>query len=495
MRCHEIEVLLATCRDLSVAQEQQIRSHVAGCERCAALLRREERTDRVLRSLPSSNALPPAWVQPTLEGRIGPRRSGFTWRPVIKVSFASLLVLIGITYALWDVLPLTSTINQPQPAATVERRIEATASPEPTPTALPAPGEVLSGNNLYISLVPSTTFGLDFAAASIRVVDPATKNTIASWKGYEEVVVSRDGRRAYVANPTHVAAIDTATGEELWRTEVVSQVQWLYPSPSRLTLSPDERTLYVTSTNNIVDQSTMTKLFWLQPIDTTTGVLHAETIELPGCGTGSETPHLATPPSGDQLYALCRALIINTTTRELTPLFTNYDTTQQDGRWPPFSATGAGFSSDGQTLYLGDGIALYRVKMDRPNEFVRVDWAYRSEWNRDIYVQRETMFAMSGDGTRIVLARTFGTDSGFPSSTEFQVYDTQRMEEIGNFIVERAMGPYTLTLNHDGTRAYVSMGQQQQPHDTLVEIDVNSGQVIAETQYPDEWIMRMRIQP
>lgn len=372
---------------------------------------------------------------------------------------------------------------------------------EPTPDeASPVATEVaqvedrIRRDSLYIARQSGPNAGVDPSTGEIAIVDPATKNTIAIWNGFDEVVVSRDGRRAYVANPQQVAAIDTATGAELWRTEVVSQVVLLRAGPSRLTLSPDERTLYVTSTSGIVDEDTMTTPFWLQIVDTTTGTLQPDSIELPDCASVQANPQIVTPPTADQIYLSCSGHLLNTVTRELMPLFTDYDTTQQDGRWPPFGATGAAFSPDGQTLYLGDTVALYRVDLQRPNEFVRVEWPWKSGWGSDIYVQQEATLALSGDGSRIVIARTFGTDSGFPSSTEFRVFDAQSLQEIGNFTLDRAVSAYTLTLNHDGTRLYAIMAQQQQPNNTLVEINVSSGQVITERQYPDAWITRMQIQ-
>ncbi len=101
-------------------------------------------------------------------------------------------------------------------------------------------------HRLYVSL---------WGAAAVAVLDTRTNLMIARWETGQhpcEMVLSRDGKRLFVANANEntVSEIDTITGrtiETLWAT--------LFPdsprgtTPNSLALSPDEKTLFVANAN------------------------------------------------------------------------------------------------------------------------------------------------------------------------------------------------------------------------------------------------------
>jgi ABC-type glycerol-3-phosphate transport system substrate-binding protein len=98
MECRDIRGLLATRRDLSLAQEQAVQAHLATCAACSRVWRQEEQAMRVLRAVPVPSARPPQRVAVTLQGKLGrPGRS----RPLrlgglVSVAVALSLILVTV---------------------------------------------------------------------------------------------------------------------------------------------------------------------------------------------------------------------------------------------------------------------------------------------------------------------------------------------------------------------------------------------------------------
>ncbi|MDR3457521.1 MAG: alkaline phosphatase family protein [Verrucomicrobiae bacterium] len=101
-------------------------------------------------------------------------------------------------------------------------------------------------NRLYVSL---------WGAAKVAVLDTKATNIIARWDAGQhpcEMVLTRDGRRLFVANANDntVSVLDTATGramETLWATSYPDSPRGA--TPNSVALSPDEKTLFVANAN------------------------------------------------------------------------------------------------------------------------------------------------------------------------------------------------------------------------------------------------------
>src|SRR5256885_2300344 len=114
--CHEIEILLATRRDLSAAQEREVRTHLSRCANCAIAWRREERTTATLRALPTSNGRPPervaTAVHAILAGKAPHRR---WWRAGVWHMQRGVGVVFGVAISMLIIVSFAVLFGQSRP--------------------------------------------------------------------------------------------------------------------------------------------------------------------------------------------------------------------------------------------------------------------------------------------------------------------------------------------------------------------------------------------
>jgi hypothetical protein len=496
MRCAEIEILLATRRDLSPAQERTVRAHLADCPACAADWRREERTTGVLYALPTFNARPPRRValaigQLAAGGGPPPRRLRLA---PAGAALALLLAAMVIAFAV---------LRPEQPASSGY----AAATPAPATGDLGAPafeGAPASSNQpitstddidspqLYIvnQHVPPADAITDTVRGAVTVLDyqPVLQTRYTLDTGTDiDLLLSPDRSRLYVIGVVQPApgvymdellAVDNRTGRAIWR----EQVQFRFKGPDNppgLAVSPDGRWLYIRSFRPGATEDGPAGIYWFQIIDTATGKSAPETIPLPNLYACNQ-PRFLTPASEELFYVVCRnneILLVNTRTQQVEQRL-------------PIAAEAAVLSPDGQRMYAVSHTLRVRV----------VDLAQRAvvqevDLNRSqqLFLVNQLMVALSGDGTRMLAGRRLQDSSGTESATELWVFDTQTWEEVRHFRYERPIASLAHGSDRNSFYAVISR-EMTTTGGRVVELDVESG--IARSEFAsDDLIIRFFMTP
>jgi YVTN family beta-propeller protein len=212
-------------------------------------------TDRI----PPSGPPEPSWPPPPPAPRAGRRR-----RPVVLAALALVVVLAGIGYAVWTLVPSAAPVAAPPaPGA------EPADRPAPASVPIPAVGATVPVGDTpgFVVVSPDGRHALvaNQAAGVVTVVDTAT-NTVAARVPVptgppQYLAYSPDGRRVYVSiwdqarTVAAVGVLDTATNQFLATIPVRTR-------PYLSAVTPDGQRLYVpnhdSGTISVIDTGTNT---------------------------------------------------------------------------------------------------------------------------------------------------------------------------------------------------------------------------------------------
>lgn len=514
MRCKEAEMLLATRRDLPPEQEQAVQTHLRTCARCVAAWQREQRTSRLLQSLPIVQTHPAPLVTQQIRARLTrpPRRRTAHFALATVAALCGLILLSVIAAQVYP-----QTVRQAAVRIGLAANAHASASAQGTSSALPntsaaervassaalrsgVPSAPAIGNGLpsaaqerlyIIKFLLGDERGPEVTGSRTIATDPTTGAVRYAIDGGSDAIVSPDRSRLYaivgnsdgrLAQPQErVVAFDAHTGQEVWRSELITQrvMSIMGRGPSTLATSPDGRWLYIHSydSNNSLIPS------WLKIVDTTTGALLPDVERSPGLGA-CYGASFAAPASGNMLYITCDNTIqtFNVDTRQLAP-FSLLE-----------SIVDSIMSPDKRTLYAFSASAVvYVIDPKQQRVMQQVDLKHG---DTSPFTIKKGLIAVSGDGTTLVVGQAGAT-------SELRVFDTRTWQERGRIQYKSPLREYTLAVNHDGSRVYAAVDQWGNTSRgktgigplILLEFDTTTGQIVREDQREREEILRLFMGP
>lgn len=481
MRCSEISILLATRRDLSVAQEQAVRAHLDDCGSCAAQWSREERTSRVLRALPLPPVeQPPVWVeeeiQTMLQRKLSPRRR---WRYGLAVAGVALTALV--LFLLLPGTASTSTAPRFSPLDGTYQPGSLSASqddPQITPTT-----DGQTPWNFYIyseEYIPSERYiqVVDPVDGGIRsypppdqdnytaITDPDSGAELLLLEDVDDVLLSPDGTRLYATVPSYVLALDPQTKETLWRVELDHDNDIYgeapFNGPSQLATSPDGRLLYVS-----IDSVTGRMNYTLRIIDTQTAQLLPQQIITPEKHVDGNCPipEMLTPSVGESIYLVCstglyRASIASNRLEKITASDIIID---------------AILSPDRRKLYVMNNSRNFYI-LDPATNTIEREITFNN--HREMLALERGWLALSGDGSRLAIGNIIDDNN-----SELIFLDTRTWQEVNRLHLNHYIPDYRLFLNMDGSRFYMPIHEPgSHPifglFNTMVEFDSATGDML-----------------
>ena len=357
--------------------------------------------------------------------------------------------------------------------------LAASTSPRSPATRRPPCGCASSGHASGFAYIGSSILGSgagDIRGARVAAVEPATWRERYVVDGGYDAFLTPDGTRLYVATGREVIASDARTGREAWRVTV--QIPGYMPGgPSALATSPDGRWLYISSYEPAAGQQGPG---WLHIMHTQTGRLLEKTVMLPEC----RGPHLYTPPSGETLYIMCLG--------ELRLLNTGTQRIEAHRSTGTSSWTRGVLSPDGRRLYSVDPGGFLTI-FDTEQRTIRKVNLPRPEPPLGNGVN----IALSGDGTRLVVAHPIQEIFGTDNASLFQVFDTGTWNEVTQFRYEQPV--VALEVDADGGTIYAAFPIYMPetklvlPADTIIEFDADDGRVRATHPRANEDIRRIML--
>jgi hypothetical protein len=531
MRCSEITILLATRRDLAAAQEHAVQAHLATCARCAAVWSREERTTRVLRSLPLPPVTqPPARVGAAVQGMLARKRPGpQRWRYGLALAGAALgILLLGMLFngprdpratqppavvpssvgvelsPTTDMQPDMQPDTQPtpdvQPSPTPNVQLSPTPDTQPTPDVQLSPTSIRPGSVTPTAITPT---------APIPTPDPRPTPPDPTPAGPPSPPPTyRPGRLYVVGNilaPGTSGEIDS-TGSRI----SILDAQTLQPHLSiegndNAVLAPDGSRLYLASREQIsaIDVTTQQTLWsapvrdrlfydalqtspdgrWLYVALDVPGQQVSERatyrIQIMNAATGEILSQSITfpgcggmsflrPRTGNVLYIICG--------QQIHAL--NTSTQQAEPLPPSIKVTDPSLSPDGRLLYT--------LALQEDIKVQVIDLEQRTVVHETTITQQEASMAfervnlkLSGDGTTLVIGLMLRDANNIPSATEFQVFDPQTWSRKNVFRYDQAVNISSMALSDDGSTIYGASDPQRDvtrgPYHQLVILDTSTG--------------------
>ncbi|MFJ8332631.1 beta-N-acetylglucosaminidase domain-containing protein [Streptomyces sp. NPDC094437] len=327
------------------------------------------------------------------------------------------------------------TVTPAEGSVTVPAGGSATATVEVTGTATGVHAPVLSGTGVLTRALPvrvtdgtgtERALTADFSAAAVSSVDLASgkRTDIAVGANPGEVVVSADGRTAYVANQgaNTVSVIDVAHGT-VTATVAVGTV------PSGLALTPDGRTLWVAAyTDGTV-----------QPVDTST-LKAGKAVEV---GSGPE--NMAITPDGTTLYVAN----IHDGTVSPVDLATGKAGAAIAVGPNPFNVVAA---PDGKTVYVSDSGGSTVTPIDTATASVEPTLLVAGQaYGLALSPDGRTLWVTASNGDKATPVDTVTGASGTPVTVGKSAFD--------------------VALDWDGATAYVTTADSN----SLVPVDTSTG--------------------
>lgn len=366
-------------------------------------------------------------------------------------------------------LPPTAAPSPPTPTA---------APSPPTPTAQPMVEEtppvatpVLPLSNLSgVLLVESHTLFPDTEVSQIIGAEFHVLTALSfqprmtfenNYSATQTTLLAPDKSRLYMAEMDTVDAIDVATWEPLWNTPMGASMYH-----DTLTTSPDGRWLYAPVSPADMPESESMNIR-LQILDTTTGQILPERIDLPSCGVIT----FFRPLRGDAIYFTC--------TEKMYRLNTS---TQQAEQIPfPINASRAVLSPDGRLLYN------FAHDMQMKLQIVDLEQAtiVHEEtivWQDHSLIFNSAQVAFSGDGSTFVVGVRFRDADEQPGPSQFQVFDAGTWQRKTVFDYAQPFNLSALAMSADGSTIYTATQTSQGkpgPYHQLVAFDAGTGQVKA----------------
>jgi hypothetical protein len=425
-----------------------------------------------------------------------PERRARRW-----LAAAPLLALILI--AAWFYSWAGAQPPQPSPTGNGSAPATAPAPAGPSPTWIPGPGTTVPADPAGPTAVPTIAplsrrdgtlvvisdsikqGSTDVIASSAAVVDLSTGQEQYVSQA-SQLLPSRDGARWYVlrsdGDQTAVAALEAASGRELWHTPISQTVGYIGGNgPDILALSPDEASLYVLSYDSSAGEQGGQ---WLQVLDTSTGALAPEPIPL-GSWADCGAPQFWTPSQGTLIYIKCLGGVkkLDTATATLSPL--TFDIVPES----------FAMAADGSALYaVASGPTIARQSLDPqvPSSVMMPDPV------GDPMPVAPGLVALSADGSRLVIGHVIEGVPGTDTAAELRVYDTATLTMITRIDYPKPISAITLAISADGSAIYAVTSRDHQaiwPAEVIVEFDGATGAVRAEHLRPNENILRLQFLP
>jgi len=246
-------------------------------------------------------------------------------------------VVVVLGALLLGVMVLTARVDMPPPTPVPT---EVARRPATSPTPRPQP------NQPHSDLVYA--FGRRYGRNSGPSSTPFLRVWDGDWRerytleGIERGVLSPDGTRLYAITGTEIVALDTASGDELWRVDPNSGREPRLSVSRSMALTPDGQMLALHD-YEVDSATTAMATLIVTLIGTPTGKV-AKTTILPLHAGASQ---IAFAPDNVTLYLISEARIqtVDTRTGAVSPLYT--------------AAAGqlaAALAPDGSTLYVADGV-------------------------------------------------------------------------------------------------------------------------------------------
>lgn len=477
MRCEDARPLLAARRELSFAQERAVQEHLAQCASCRARTQREEETLATLRAI----TVPDVTLAPKVRAELHARLAG---RPTPHSLIRQVGRVVALAFAVLLVLGLASVLLAPA-------LVQTGVVPAWVMGSGAAPGETL-----YIASYLVDAQGQPYAGTRVTALDPATGKERYRVEGADELVLSPDGARLYVAGtlpddpsiPDAIRAVDARTGRELWRLPIARRAG--YPGQQNLLVSPDGRWLYVRSYDQrqgTGDAATIP--FWLQIVDTATGRLQEQRIDLPNidrCGA----PRMASPPIGTVAYLACywgNLLAVNTVTQQIEPLL------------PPELA-GAVLIPERERVWIvlartwsvSDGVPDSPILHELDPRDLRL--------LRTLTLHPEPPLNLSpnpplwvGVHTRLVAAQTLQEQPGTDTAIALAVFDGASGAQEGRFRYDRPLT--SLAISRSGRLLYAAVAQFPQIDTEIVALTLPGGERHTSFLRPGEQVNQIVVGP
>lgn len=497
MDCREVQILLASRRDLSLAQRLEVDAHVRRCSVCAEALRAEERTSRLLQTLPGSSAYPPERVGAALRERLVQRTRAQQWgrRLALAGSLAATLLvgllLLGIVtggngaWLAWQALDRLG----------VRGAIPTGGQPAAQPGSLYVVS-LVAGEARQVRLT-----ALDEATRRERFVfqadiaEPSARFDKTGHSALVDSLVDPAGARLFLAFPAAPAgddvlvALDQQTGVELWRATIVRE---LHPPAlvSRLAATRDSARIAV----------------WSRPDDQMalpSGAQSPSLVQFRAATSGAQLPGairlaaidmpalLVALPTGDIAVGLVsgRLLFFDREAVAVNPA----RSTSTPAVSLDVAVVGAALLSEGRRLItVSPDLTVTEIDIVRRAVLREIDLEPRG-----YFFFNADLLAFSADGATLAVGRRTPAADGNGLITELRVYATDTWREISRAQLDMPL--VSLALNPDGAQAYAAVGSWQpqstlaevRGSDTLVIIDTATATVTAQWTQPGEQITRV----
>ncbi len=512
--CHQIEILLASRRDLSAAQERVVQAHLSTCPACAATALREERTTAALHALPMRTVRPPERVATAIRVMLAGTAPPPHWRLVRARQIQhSLNVVLGLIISMVIIVLFGMLLSQRRPNQSINTILAAptavlptpgsvvyetlstppppnppmtlpavSATPQPLPTTAPPTPQ---HGTLYLISYLSGPNG-QMGESHITAVDLATQTERYTIDNADDAILSPDQSRLYYAgfaqDYDYLVAADAQTGHAIWRVAITNRMAYKGGGPSVLAVSPDGRWLYIHSldTHGTFTNAELEMPYWLQIVDTRTGTVLPGIIRV-STGPYCSGPTLITPPSGTELYLACSdILVLDSKIQRITQKI-------------PVTGAGVVMSPDGRWLYVvSSNLHIDIVDLQKHTIAQKVD-QNSTNYYANVF---PGLVALAADGNTLVTGQILEETPGTDTATTFRVFDIRTWQKIADFRFERPVVQYALAISADGATIYaVARSRPDGPADMVVELDARNGQIRAEHKRPGEDIARMFIAP
>jgi hypothetical protein len=286
--------------------------------------------------------------------------------------------------------------------------------------------------------IGGNSYGLPQVPARLTAIDRASQREKFAFNQLYNANLSPDGAILYLADHDRVIAVDSDSGSELWHIALGHGFAYGKGHAPGFWSSPDGRYLYTFS--QYVGNAVYPPL--LQLIDLRERKPLTAPTELP-CADDSLS-------IGEWAYVKCGK----------TEFFPD-----------PV------ISRDGRLIYRFDRGKLITYDTERrtftqplpsiPSESQMVDWG--------------VMIALSGDGSKLVIAGNIETEPGIHTASRFRVFDTGNWRAIAEFKIPQPI--ISLNVDAKGKTIYCVIDKlvhtrQHRANDTFMEINANNGKFV-----------------
>ena len=289
--------------------------------------------------------------------------------------------------------------------------------------------------------IGGNSYGLSPVPARVTAIDRASQREKFAFNQLYDANLSPDGAILYLADHDRVVAVNSESGSELWHIALGEEFAAVgYASSRRFWPSPDGRYLYTFS--RYVGNAVRPPL--LQLIDL------RERKALMPCAYESLSPEeLASVRCGK------------------TEFFPD----------PVMSRDGRFIYRFGRGKLMVYDTAQHRIAEPVPSIAPESKMA-----------DRGIMIALSGDGSKLVIAANIESEPGIHTASRFRVFDTSNWHSLAEFKIPQPI--MSLNIDEKGTTIYCVIDKlvntrQHRLNDTFMEINSNDGKFLEHVRQGD----------